>query len=117
MLMKLDWSSSSESGDKPKCVPDQKCNKLRGKAISMWVHIRNWPVIMSTLVKDRKDSVLALGLKLNEVTERITSPQFRDYEIQLLEDSVIDYLDRRKKIRQNYPEFFNRPKPKHHYLR
>ena len=108
---------SYEQTNKPQSVPtSNKSGKLKGKAVSQWVHIRNWPLIVKKFIVDKDDSALALGLKLHELTERITAAEYYQYEIDLLDEVVIEYLDMRKKIRIDYPEFFKRPKPKHHFL-
>ena len=107
-----------EMFDKPQQVPlSKKIGKLKGKACSQWVHMRNWPLLVKKFSIDKDDEVLALGLKLHEVTERITATEYREYEIQLLHDSVLDYLDMRKRIRMEMPQIFSKPKPKHHFIR
>ena len=115
-LKKIGWFSY-ESSDRPLAVPvNAKVVKLKGKAVSMWVHIRNWPLIIKPFIADRSDPVLSLGLKLHEVTERITATEFRQYEIDLLKEAVLEYLDMRKQIRLENTRIFLRPKPKHHFL-
>ena len=116
-LSKFGWTSY-ETGDKPQSVhTSRKATKLKGKAISQWVHIRNFPLIVRKFIKDKKDSVLGMALKLHEITERITAAEYYQYEIEILNEAVIDYLDMRKTLRFEFPEFFKRPKPKHHYIR
>lgn len=78
--------------------------------------MRNWPLLIKKFVQDESDDVLSLSLKLHEVTERLTAAEFFSYEVNILEEAVVGYLDQRKIIREEYPEFFHRPKPKHHYL-
>ena len=107
-----------ELSDKPQPVPlSRKVMKLKGKAVSQWTHIRNWPLIVKKYILDEDDVLLGLGLKLHEVTEHITAPEFVEYEIQLLEESIIAYLDMRKVVRSEFPDTFKRPKPKHHFMR
>ena len=80
--------SSYESGDKPYPVPiSKKVKKLKGKAVSNWVHLRNWPVLLKTLAVniDSNDSVIILGLKLHEICERMTASEFYTYEIDIME--------------------------------
>ena len=62
------------------------------------------------------DPVLKLGLKLHEMTERITASEFKDYEIDALEDIIINYLDERQQIFHDYPDLMGTPKPKTHFL-
>ena len=68
------------------------------------------------MVDDREDDVLQLGIKLHEIVERITAYEIRGYEIDLLEDVILEYLDNRKPIFQEYPNLMGRSKPKHHYM-
>jgi hypothetical protein len=118
-LKKLEFRSH-ESSDKPCPVPvslSKKVTKLKGKAISHWVHMRNWPLIIRNIVKDQDDPVFNLGLKLHEIVERLTANEFLPYEIDLLEEKVIQYFELRKTLRVEYPNIMPNPKPKHHYLR
>ena len=116
-LKSFGWFSH-EMLDKPQPVPlSSSIVKLKGKACSQWVHIRNWPLIVKRFILDKDDNVLALGLKLHEVTERITATEYLEYEIQLLDECVLDYLDMRKQVRSEIPNLFKRPKPKHHFIR
>ena len=118
-LKKLGYFSY-ESSDKPCPVPQSKSKKiykLSGKAISHWVHIRKWPLIIRRLVKDLDDPVLQLGLKLNEIVERVTATEFFDYEIDLLENKIVNYLEMRKNVREEFTSIIPNPKPKHHYMR
>ena len=107
-----------EGGDKPCPVPDKSnVKKLKGKAVSNWVHLRNWPLIVKHFVKDYDDPVLNLGLKLHDLVERLCAQEFISYEISILDDKIVDYLELRKLVRQNFPNIMPNPKPKHHYLR
>ena len=111
---------SYEMGDKPCTVPvsrSAKVTKLSGKAMTHWVHIRNFPLIIRRLVKDPDEPVLSLGLILHEIVERITAQEFYPYEIDLLEEKILNYLDMRKGIRDSYPSSVPSAKPKHHYMR
>ena len=132
ILIKLNWMTiiqynstleslefaSYERGDKPYPLQNSKKNKkLRGKAVSNWVHIRNWPFIIKKFIMRTDDPVLRLGLMLHEIVERLVALEFYEYEIDILEDQIISYLDLRKTIRDNYPNLMTNPKPKHHYLR
>ena len=95
----------------------KKVSKLRGKAVSQWVHIRNFPLIVRTLMKDLEDPVLLLGLQLHEIVERLTAQEFLPYEIDVLEERILRYLDMRITLRAEYPKYLQNPKPKHHFMR
>ena len=117
MLDKFGWYSY-EANDKPKSVPLlRSVSKLRGNAVSHWLHIRYFPMIIKKHIRNPSNSVLSLALKLNEITERITATSFYDYEADILGEDIVDYLDARKKLRLEYQDIFKRPKPKHHYMR
>ena len=108
----------SEAADRPQGVPmSKKVSKLRGKACSLWVHMRNFPLIIRKYVNGERgaDPVLMLGLLLHEVTERLTASSFEDYEIHLLEEKIIEFLDLRRQIYEEFP-LLGSPKPKTHFL-
>ena len=106
---------SYEASDKPQDVP-KKGRKLSGKACSLWVHIRNFPLIIKNLVEDEEDEILSLLLLLVEITARITASEFRHHEIHALEEKVIKYLDERKRLFVSYPDLLGTVKPKHHFI-
>ena len=115
-LLGLNYKSH-EASDKPLAVPIlNKTRKLNGKACSIWVHMRNFPIAIRSFVKDKEDSALDLGLKLHEITERLTSGGFEEYEIDTLEELIVDYLDERKSLHGEHPGLLGTPKPKTHYL-
>ena len=115
-LCNFGWISYEER-DKPEKLPTaSKSKKLKGKAISLWTHLRNFPLIIESFITDREDLVLNLGLRLHEVCERCTAHEFFSYEIDLLDESIVAYLDHRKQVRGMWPDIFGRPKPKHHFL-
>ena len=110
--------SSQESSNKPQEVPKNlKVKKLPGKATSNWVHIRNFLVILylNGWIQDCNDEALQLAIKLHEMTERITAEAFRLNEIETLDDVIIDFLDHRKNVFNDFP-VIGRPKPKHHFI-
>ena len=81
------------------------------------MHLRNWPVLIKSFILDKDDAVLSLSLLLHEVVERMVAAEFYAYEIDLLEEKVHQYLDLRKSIRLDYPNFMLNAKPKHHFIR
>ena len=117
VLSSFGWPSI-EMSDKPQLIPlTSNVAKLKGKACSLWVNMRNWPLLIKKFGINPDDEVLVLGLKLHELVERATAHEFEVYEIQLLHECVTDYLDLRMKLRCSYPSQFKKPKPKHHFLR
>ena len=106
---------SYEASDRPQELTE-KSKKLPGKACSIWVHIRNFPLLISNLVKDDQDEVLALLLLLSDITARVTAMEFREHEIDALELLILEYLDARKSIFEEFPDIIGTPKPKHHFI-
>ena len=107
--------SSEEKKSRPQSVPD-KAKKLKGKAISHWIHIRNFPLILvlNGWVKDSDNPVLRLGIKLNELTELVMAERLQSYELDEIEESTKNYLDFRMKLLDNYE--IETIKPKHHFV-
>ena len=115
MLQSLNYRGS-EASDRPQSVPlKNTTKKLIGKACSVWVHMRNFPFIIRKFVKNEEDPVLKLGLMLHEITERVTAGEIREYEIVVLEELIVSYLDERKIIAEEY-SLLGLPKPKTHFL-
>ena len=83
---------------------------------SVWVHLRNWPFVLRRFLKDEDEPALHLGLQLHELVERITASEFREHEIDILEEKIYEYLDSRATLRNEYPRCLLRPKPKHHFM-
>ena len=106
---------SYEAADKPQLVP-LKGKKLPGKAVSLWVHCRNFPLLIKPLVKDEDDDIVSFALLLVDITNRVTAAEIKTYEIEVLENKIVKYLDDRKTIFDSNPDLLGRPKPKHHYL-
>ena len=106
---------SYESSHKPQELP-KKGGKLSGKACSIWVHIRNFPVIIKDFAVDKDDEVLSFLLLLVEITSRLTALEFREHEIIEVEELIIEYLDTRKLLHDRFAGYLGSPKPKHHFL-
>ena len=56
-------------------------------AISFQIHVKYFPILMHSLGVNAEDELVKFGLLLHEITERITSPSIREYEILILEVS------------------------------
>ena len=110
--------SRQESSNKPQQVPSSpRIKKLTGKAVSNWVHIRIFSLIlhMKGWVVDSQDPVLILALRLHDVTDRLTAEKYEPHEVDIIDNLVIEYLNLRKEVYNQYPVLGN-PKPKHHFL-
>ena len=107
---------SFERNDRPQEMKSFKGMKLPGKAVSVWTHIRNFGIIIHQLVQDFDDQVLGLGLELADIVERVTAVECRHYEIDVLEEKIVEYLDHRKEVFEEFPLEMGTAKPKHHYV-
>ena len=112
--------TSYESSDVPEAV-SKKARKLSGKACSIWVHVRNFPLVIKGFLYDNdaldiEEKVLVWMLKLVEVISRLCATEFRNNEIELLDTKIVDYLDARKENFEEFPDIVGTPKPKHHLL-
>ena len=95
-----------ESSDRPQSVPTKlKDKKLAGKACSIWLHMRYFPLVVRMFVKDS-----------DELVERLTSSDFQEYEYVLLDELIINYLNERKVVAEMFPNLMGSPKPELHYL-
>ena len=111
--------NSHEASDRPQeLIEKTKSKKLQGKAGSLWCHMRNFPLIIKSFVAKigADHTVLLLAVKLHEMTNRISAIEFRNHEIDELEDLVIEYLNLRMEVFAMYPEIMGTAKPKHHFL-
>ena len=107
---------SFERDDKPQEIKSFKAKKLPGKAVSVWTHLRNFGFLIHQFVGDFDDQVLVLGLELADIVERVTAVECRQYEIDVLEEKILGYLDHRKEVFEEFPLQMGTAKPKHHYL-
>ena len=55
-------------------------------------------------------------MQLTEMTERLFASEYREFEIELLEECIVNYLEARKKIFDEFPALLGTPKPKHHFM-
>ena len=108
---------SSESSDRPEIVPsNNKVKKLVGKAVSIWKHIRYFPILIRPFVKDKEETALKLVLQLHELVERIVAPRIREYEIDTLRQRIFECLNSRSLLFMDYPDLLGTMKPKTHLL-
>ena len=52
----------------------------------------------------------------HSLNQRITATEFREYEVCVLEDIIISYLDERRELYEDFPDLLGTPKPKTHFL-
>ena len=81
---------SYENADRPMSIKNPKANKLQGKAVSIWTHMRCFGMVVEQFVKNMEDEILDFGLQLSELTERLTAHEYREFEIEILEERVVE---------------------------
>ena len=109
---------SHESSDRPELINTKK-SKLKGKAMSIICHLRNIGFILSYLNVSKEmfdEKCIQMIMKLSIIVEMLTAPVIRRYEVASLEEQIIEYLDIRKELFEEFPNCLNKPKPKTHFL-
>ena len=84
-------------------------------SLSLWVHMRNFPLIIKPFIQDTDDEVFSMSLLLVDITNRITAAEIREYEVEILEEKIIEFLDKRKDVFESFPDL-GTCKPKHHFI-
>jgi len=104
-----------ESTDRPLPV-NLKSKQLSGKAMSVAVHVRLMPFLLSRLVADDADpDLLDLLFMLCKLNEYLLADCFSVADSVDFEELVVDYLQCRKICKEKYPEF-GKNTPKLHFL-
>jgi len=104
-----------ESSDRPLPV-NPKDKMLSGKALSNASHVRLLPFILSRLIPESVNSdLIDLALMLSKLNEYILADAFSLADVTNFKELVIDFLDKRKVCREQFP-VFKKITPKMHYL-
>lgn len=105
-----------ECGDKPLDVKARD-EKLRGKAMSIALHVRVMPLVISDILKDNHEQSPALDLLvlLHRLNEFMLADSLSVGDVITLQDLIIDYYSTRKICCEIYTTF-SHLKPKNHYL-
>ena len=104
-----------ESSDRPLPI-SLKSKQLGGKAMSIAVHVRLMPFLVSRIVEDDADpDLLDLLFMLSKLNEYMLADSFTIADSVLFEELVIDYLETRKLCKEKYPDF-HKNTPKMHFL-
>ena len=108
---------SYESSDRPELIDTTK-QKLKGKALSILCHLRNYGFFVS-YVKPKEEifneEAFILIKKLHSIVELVMASEIRKFEVAQLEEESIMYLNMRKNLRDE-TEMMLRAKPKTHYM-
>ena len=99
----------------PEAVP-KKAKKLSGKACSLWVHIRNFPLVVKDFLLnnddvDSDDEVLIWVLKLVDIVNRITATEFRTMKLKIWSLKLWSILMLEKRSMISIPMFLERQNP------
>ena len=109
--------SPEDGADKPQELPKNlKGIKLPGKAVSIWVHIRIFPLLIEEFIQDNEDEILQFVLLIVDITNRLMANKFSLFDIEVLEDKIIEYLNKRMELIDLFTEELGSAKPKHHNL-
>ena len=110
--------STRDLANKPQNVPTNKTvKKLIGKAVSQWLHIRIFLFILfeNGWIGDEGNKVIQLAILLTDLSLRITAEKIEAYEIDVLEEVIVKYLDLRKEMYEEFP-VLRHAIPKLHFL-
>ena len=109
---------SMGSSDRPEPVSIKpSVTKLKGKALSNLCHLRYFGIIIRNIVTNKKileEKVFKTMIWLARILERIMAPVLRTNEVDELENEIIEYLDIREELFEEYPDQMTNPKPKAH---
>lgn len=116
--LKLVKLSASESGAKP--IPIKgKGDKLVGKAMSIAVHVRVMPVVISMITDLETDDpeLVKLLVLLHKLNEFMLMETAAPSDVYTLQELLSDYLLSRKKCSEKYgKKFFHNVTAKYHFL-
>lgn len=98
-----------DQGNKPAAV-NPNGTKLGGHAVQNWTLIRILPFILKDLIRDEKDEIWQLYLKLKEVVEYASAPAYTEEDLKKMERINAAYMRERKRLLKS------EVKPKHHFL-
>ena len=109
---------SMGSSDRPEPVSIKpSVTKLKGKALSNLCHLRYFGIIIRNIVTNKKileEKVFKTMIWLARILERIMAPVLRTNEVDELENEIIEYLDIREELFEEFPDQMTNPKPKAH---
>jgi len=104
-----------ESGDRPLPI-NQKAEKLAGKALSIGLHIRVMPLLLSRLLeKDFDSDLVDLLFMLSKLNEYILADSFSLADVENFKELVIEYTEKRKICLEQFPAFLKNT-PKMHFI-
>jgi hypothetical protein len=104
-----------ESGDRPLPV-NPKAEKLAGKAMSVSLHIRIMPFLLSQLLDSDYDSdLLDLLFMLSKINEYILAECFSEVDVVEFQELVVDFFEKKRLCKETFP-LFKKYVPKDHFL-
>jgi hypothetical protein len=104
-----------ESRDRPLPV-SLKAEKLGGKALSVALHLRVMPFLLSRLVdEDLESELIDLLFILSKLNEYVLADSFSVADVIEFQELVVTYFEKRQECMEQYPAF-KKNTPKMHYL-
>ena len=87
--------------------------------MSLLTHLRNFGFIVHEFFVNNpslvQEKVFLMILDLNKIVLKIMASQIREFEVSILHQDIISYLNERKIIFEEFPRFMSTPKPKTHF--
>jgi hypothetical protein len=108
---------SYESSDRPLPIKSSS-DKLCGKALSVCLHVRVMPLLVSQLVGEGydDDDLIDLLLVIHRINEVIMSDVLTPGDILDFECLLVDFFEKRKLCADQFPGEFKKLTPRGHYL-
>jgi hypothetical protein len=104
-----------EVRDRPFPVKEED-KKLAGKALSVALHVRLMPLIVSSLVELKEDcDLLAFLVTIHSINEILLADCLSPEDAFILQKLIVKYFSLRHSCSEKYPSFAKLV-PKHHYL-
>lgn len=107
---------SYESSDRPLPIRASS-DKLCGKALSVCLHVKIMPFLVSQIVgEDYEDDLIDLLLLIHRINEFIMSDLLAPGDILDFESLLVEFFEKRKHCSDQFPCLFKKITPKGHFL-
>jgi hypothetical protein len=116
VLLKCLKFQGYESADRPMLIKSAS-EKLCGKALSICLHVRVMPLLVSELVgEDYEDELIDLLLLIHQINEFILSDILGPGDILDFEAILVEFFEKRNICFAKFPSVFKKISPRGHYL-
>jgi hypothetical protein len=107
---------SYESSDRPLPIKASS-EKLCGKALSIGLHVKVMPLLVSQILgEDYEDDLIDFLLLLHHINEFIMSEVLAPGDILDFESLLVQFFDKRRICSEQYPDLFKKITPKGHFM-